>query len=136
MKNYKQKGAATVEFAVILPLMLLLVVWVSEYGIMFYKQNALTKSVQTAARYLSEQLPHTTSIPANLEVNVNGVAATSVTVTSLNVDADADHVQVSATFDADLVLLGVLNNFMHMVTGGSAPINMTLSASSVMRYAK
>ncbi len=54
MSIIKQQGSSTVEFAIVLPLLLLLVVMVSEFGIMFYRLNAVTKSVQIAARYLSD----------------------------------------------------------------------------------
>ena len=54
MSIIKQKGSSTVEFAMLVPLLLLLVVMVSEFGIMFYRLNAVTKSVQDAARYLSD----------------------------------------------------------------------------------
>lgn len=50
----KQKGAALVEFAIILPFLLLLVVGISEFGFAFYHQNILNKSVQNGARYFSD----------------------------------------------------------------------------------
>ena len=46
MSIIKQKGSSTVEFAMLVPLLLLLVVMVAEFGIMFYRLNAVTKSVQ------------------------------------------------------------------------------------------
>ncbi|MEY3289379.1 MAG: TadE-like protein [Pseudomonadota bacterium] len=36
MRAHKQKGTSTVEFAMILPLLLLLIFTISELGIMFY----------------------------------------------------------------------------------------------------
>ncbi|MBA2676222.1 TadE family protein [Ramlibacter sp.] len=54
-----QHGAALVEFALILPLLLTLTIFVAEFGraIMYY--NTLTKSVRDAARYLSTKTPGT-----------------------------------------------------------------------------
>jgi Flp pilus assembly protein TadG len=54
-----QRGVAIVEFALILPLLLTLIIFVAEFGraIMYY--NTLTKSVRDAARYLSVQTPGT-----------------------------------------------------------------------------
>lgn len=56
MKN-KQTGVALVEFALVLPLLLLLTFIVTEYGRALYQYNILTKSVRDAARYLSTQIP-------------------------------------------------------------------------------
>lgn len=52
MKN-KQTGVAILEFALVLPLLLLLTFIVTEYGRALYQYNILTKSVRDAARYLS-----------------------------------------------------------------------------------
>lgn len=57
--NKKQHGVALVEFALVLPLLLLLSFTVTEYGRALYQYNTLTKSVRDAARYLSTQNPGT-----------------------------------------------------------------------------
>ncbi|MEY3879479.1 MAG: hypothetical protein RIQ94_274 [Pseudomonadota bacterium] len=48
-----ETGAALVEFAIIVPLLLLLVVGISEFGYAYYHLNILNKSVQDGARYFS-----------------------------------------------------------------------------------
>jgi len=58
MKN-QQAGVALVEFALVLPLLLLLTFIVTEYGRAIYQYNTLAKSVRDAARYLSIQSPGT-----------------------------------------------------------------------------
>jgi len=58
MKN-KQHGVALVEFALVLPLLLLLTFIVIEYSRALYQYNTLAKSVRDAARYLSIQNPGT-----------------------------------------------------------------------------
>jgi hypothetical protein len=52
-----QKGVALVEFALVLPLLLLMTFIVVEYSRALYQYNTLTKSVRDAARYLSVQSP-------------------------------------------------------------------------------
>ena len=47
------------EFALVLPLLLLLTFIVTEYGRAIYQYNTLAKSVRDAARYLSIQSPGT-----------------------------------------------------------------------------
>ncbi|MDD5265889.1 MAG: TadE/TadG family type IV pilus assembly protein [Methylococcales bacterium] len=48
-----ETGAALVEFAIVVPLLLLLVLGVSEFSFAYYHLNTLNKSVQDGARYFS-----------------------------------------------------------------------------------
>ena len=57
--NKRQKGVAIVEFALILPFLLLLSFITIEFGRAIWQYNTLTKSVRDAARYLSIQTPGT-----------------------------------------------------------------------------
>ncbi|MDO9423562.1 MAG: TadE/TadG family type IV pilus assembly protein [Methylobacter sp.] len=143
MNNLKQKGASTVEFAMLLPLLLLLVVMVSEFGVMFYRLNAVTKSVQVAARYLSDN--NTTPPPdkataRNLAVYgkttstgtpvVPGLTAANIVITN----PIAQHVQVEVVnYKHDFILGNTLNSLAGMVID---PSILTLRASSVMRFAQ
>ncbi len=58
MKN-RHKGTALVEFALVLPLLLILTLITTEFGRAMYQYNTLTKSVGEAVRYLSTQTPGT-----------------------------------------------------------------------------
>ena len=55
----RQKGTAIVEFALILPLLLLLTMITTEFGRAIYQYNTIVKSVRNATRYLSLQTPTT-----------------------------------------------------------------------------
>lgn len=55
----RQEGVALVEFALILPFLLLLSITAIELGRAIWEYNTLTKSVRDAARYLSIQTPGT-----------------------------------------------------------------------------
>lgn len=57
--SQKQKGVALVEFALVLPFLLLLSVVAIDFGRAIWEYNTLTKSVRNAARYLSIQTPGT-----------------------------------------------------------------------------
>jgi hypothetical protein len=73
--KHRQTGTAIVEFALILPFLLLLTFITTEFGRAIYQYNLLTKSVRDAARYLSVQTPGTHVVEArNLIVygNVTG----------------------------------------------------------------
>lgn len=55
--NNKQRGVAIIEFALILPLLLVLTFITTEFGRALYQYNIIAKSVRDAARYLSIQDP-------------------------------------------------------------------------------
>lgn len=79
MKN-KQSGVAIVEFALVLPLLLILTFITTEFGRALYQYNILTKSVRGAARYMSTQTPgDTTKYPIAKNLVVYGNPAGSGT---------------------------------------------------------
>jgi hypothetical protein len=55
----KQSGVALVEFALVLPLLLLITLITTEFGRALYQYNTLAKSVRDSVRYLSVQTPGT-----------------------------------------------------------------------------
>ncbi|GAB3445752.1 pilus assembly protein [Massilia solisilvae] len=55
----RQSGVALVEFAFILPLLLVLSLLAAELGRAVYRYNTTAKAVRDAARYLSVQTPGT-----------------------------------------------------------------------------
>ena len=67
---HKQKGAALVEFALILPLLLALTFITTEYARAIFQYNSLTKSVRNAARYLSTQGSTFNSTTADIAKNI------------------------------------------------------------------
>lgn len=149
MRINKQQGSSTVEFAIMLPLLLLLVVMVSEFGVMFYRLNAVTKSVQIAARYLSDvsvNYSNTSTDLANAKNlavygNIAGTGSPiepNLSVANIAIsNVGVQHVQVAASYNASLILGNTLNALMRLALGGSAPSGlMTLQASSVMRFAQ
>lgn len=53
----RQQGVALVEFALILPLLFIMMLITTELGRAYYQYDTLTKSVREAARYLSVRAP-------------------------------------------------------------------------------
>ena len=140
MSKFKQKGSSTVEFAMMVPLLLLLVFMVSELGIMFYRLNALTKSVQIAARYLSVNdvtPPLDEATAKNLAVYGNTAGTGTAIVPGLTTtqisfpNAGSQHVQVTATYPANWALPGAVIGLL-----GLSGDPLALKASSVMRLAQ
>lgn len=58
MKNrIQQRGVAAVEFAILLPILLLIVFGITEFGRALYAYNTLVKATRDAARYYAAQQP-------------------------------------------------------------------------------
>lgn len=55
----RQRGAALVELALVIPFLIVMSFLVAEFGRAIWQYNTLTKSVRDAARYLSVQTPGT-----------------------------------------------------------------------------
>jgi len=72
----RQRGTAIVEFALILPLLLLLTMITTEFGRAIYQYNTIVKSLRGAARYLSIQTPSTKTDEAKKLVVFGNVAGT------------------------------------------------------------
>ena len=72
----KQNGAAIVEFALTLPLLLLLTMITTEFGRAIYQYNTIVKSLRGAARYLSLQTPSNPLTPNTAAIT----AATNLAV--------------------------------------------------------
>ena len=86
MNQHKlQRGVAIVEFALVLPMLILLMYIVIELGRALMEYNTVAKSVRDAGRYLSIQLPNTKLTEAkNLVVYGNTAGTGSPLVTGLS----------------------------------------------------
>lgn len=60
--SLRQRGVAAVEFALILPVLLVLTVATTEFGRALYEYNTVAKSVRNAARFMSMQDPSNTEV--------------------------------------------------------------------------
>ncbi len=91
MKN-KQRGAAIVEFAFALPLLLILTLITTEFGRAIYQYNILAKSVRDAARFMSIQAPgDTTKYQMARNLVVYGKPVVTPTDTPLVIGLDASN---------------------------------------------
>lgn len=141
------RGIASIELAIVLPVLLLLMMATVEVGRLLSQYDTLTKSVRNAARYLASNAAlGTTGVvsitgvvqgaTANLVVsgNVNGtggallpgLAAGNVTVANVG----AGYVSVSATYTYQPLLGAVLPTFGY---GPGIALGFPLTSTVVMR---
>ena len=150
--SYKQKGAETVEFAIILPILLLVLFGIMEYGVVLYDKAVITNASREAARsgiayrcpaLSSDEIAtvvfNATSYAGNslLYSFATGSTSPNVTVsptpstTATNCFANSGNpLTVTVTYSYQFIALGGLMNFF--VPGFTNPI--TLSATTVMNY--
>lgn len=144
----RESGTATMEMAVALPLLLLVLMATAEFGRMLSQYDALNKAVRDGARYLAANAlaaggttgvvtitPALTTATKNLVVKGNttgagtavlpNLTAGNVTVTSLA----NGYVSVSAAYAYVPMLGATLPTFGH----GSVNTAVTLNATTVMR---
>ncbi len=142
-----QTGLATVEFAIALPLLLLLMLATAEFGRIFSQYNTLTKSVRNACKYVSSKAAagstRVVNITAQLQNdagnlvatgNVNGtggpllpgLSSNNVTVS----DAGNGYVSVSVSYTYSPMVGATLPTF-----GFGTPISLSfpLQAAVIMR---
>ena len=75
-KSHRARGVALVEFALVLPLLLLLSFITTEFGRALYEYNTVVKLVRNAARFLSVQTPGTLTTEARNMVVYGNAAGT------------------------------------------------------------
>lgn len=80
----RQKGAALIELALVLPLLILLSVMVTEFGRAFYYYNTLAKSLRDAVRFLSVQDPSAASAEPGVITRARNMVVYGVPTPALN----------------------------------------------------
>jgi Flp pilus assembly protein TadG len=123
----RDRGAAAVEFALLLPLLALLVFGIVDFGRALNAQITLTQAAREGARMAALGEPNVVS---STQAAATGLSPVSVTVTSCPVGAAAGvnaTVQVSYTFTFLTPVGGIAKLF-----GGGWGSTMTLTAQGVM----
>jgi len=131
-----QKGAVAVEFAFVLPLLIVLLVGIMEFGLILYNQQVLTNACREGTRAgIVARSPRLDSTAIAKVVNdytqahlVTFGSATSAATVIDNSGGTSfgDDLKVTITYDYDFL---VLSKFISSLTGG-----LTLSAQTVMKY--
>ncbi|MBT2552948.1 TadE/TadG family type IV pilus assembly protein [Arthrobacter sp. ISL-5] len=128
-----EKGAAAVEFALILPILLMLVLGIFEFGRAFNIQVALSEAAREAARYAAVHYADAGYSDEDAQ-NAGVVAAPSVDLVADNVDvahdagacSPGDNVVVTVTFNTTY-----LTGLPGLIPG--MPADVSLTGRGVMR---
>jgi Flp pilus assembly protein TadG len=126
-KTPRDRGAAAVEFALLLPLLMLLVFGIVDFGRALNAQVTLTQAAREGARMAALGEPNVVS---STQAAATGLSPVSVTVTSCPTGAAAGTnavVQVSYSFSFVTPVAAIASIF-----GSSFGSTMTLTAQGVM----
>jgi len=144
-----QQGVAMVELALALPLLVLLLLGIAEFGRLLFQYNSLMQASRDAGRFVAGQAWNATlgqvalsstlqsqtqnvavyGVPANpngYPPVVPGLTTSNVSVSTV---AGTNNVQVSITYTYQPVIGSVLPAFY----GNSVPLGIALTSTVVMR---
>jgi len=131
------RGAELIEFAIVTPLLLLLLFGIADFGLMFQRYEVLTNAAREGARVAA--LPGYASADVSNRVTqyLTGSAVTPVTTTYLtpapvNVGGACITLRgATVTYTYSFIALG---GIIKLLPGGSGFVTKTLTATALMRY--
>ena len=133
----KQAGLAAVEFTLLLPLMLLFIAAIGEFGNVLIKYNTLSKAVQNGARLAVVEVygtGNTTDIASDMAISDAVIFGSSdpgedaqpaLKGLTVSVTQEGNVVTVSASYPYQALMAPLLDNIISQ--------NFVLTSSSVMR---
>jgi Flp pilus assembly protein TadG len=122
-----ERGTALIEFALVLPMLLVLTVAAVDFGRAFFVKNVLEQAAREGARL---RVVKSSADTADVRVRVQDVAnACKVTVTGITISAQGDNaVKVKVDGQFNWIFPGVFNLF-----GAGFTNPMNLHGNAVMR---
>ncbi|WP_338473768.1 TadE/TadG family type IV pilus assembly protein [Pseudomonas sp. MS646] len=146
-----QQGVALVEFTLVLPVLLLLLLAFGEFGRMLYQYNVLLQASRDADRFVASQAWNGTlggvALSNTLQTQTRNVAVYGVPsqagsavlsgLTTANVQVAAvgtDHVRVTITYTfCPVIGAGNCTGSIPGLFGAAIPLGISLVATTVMR---
>jgi hypothetical protein len=134
-------GQSLLEFAMVLPLVLLLVFGITEFGRAYYQYNTLSKAIRDGARYMSSHTYSSVNISNTQKLVVYGQTAgggTSVlpglTTVMIAVTPSGGTGPYDEINPPQSVIVGVVNYPFNSLVPGVIRLNVTFSPQVMFRY--
>src|SRR5262249_54046927 len=146
-----ESGVSLVELAIVVPVILLLLVAVMEFGLYFYTYTTLDKATRVAARYITSQTydpgnaaDPTNSIPQAKNLAVCGKMTACAASEQIFSDFTTSNVGITAngadSFFPNTVTVQITGYNYHplfdlsVLTGGASWQNVPVNPSTTMRF--
>ena len=131
------RGAELIEFALVTPLLLLLVFGVANFGLMFQRYEVLTNAAREGARVAALPTYGSADVQNRVTQYLSGSGVTGATTTYLtpapvNVGGACITLR-GATVSYTYSFIG-LGGIIRLFPGGSGFTTKTLTATALMRY--
>lgn len=126
-----ERGQSMVEFVLVLPIFLLLVFGIVDFGMGFHAWLTVTNSAREGAR-LGAVRASNADIVTRVHNTADTLDAANMTVTVTNAQGNPGE-SVVVDVDYDYTLITPLDNILGIVSGGSVGPTITLSSSADMR---
>jgi Flp pilus assembly protein TadG len=125
------RGQSVVEFALVLPVLLLVLFGITELGRAVMVKNVLTSAAREGARLAIVTDPDKDAVKARVESVCRAAGITDTTVKITNPDENTGQIEV--TVQSQFVLIPGSKIFNYF-GGDSFPGTLTIGATSVMRH--
>jgi hypothetical protein len=136
-----QSGQSLVEFAMVLPLLLLIVFGITEFGRAYYQYNTLSKAIRNGARYMSSHTYSSANITNAQNMVVYGQTSGSgtpvlpgLTAAMIGVTPSGGTGPYDEINPPQSVIVGVLNYPFNSLVPGFISLNVTFSPQAMFRY--
>jgi Flp pilus assembly protein TadG len=126
-----ERGQSLVEFAMIIPLFLLLVFAIVDFGMGFYSWITVTNAAREGARVGAVGADEDT-ITTRVQDTAGSLDDGNLTVTVLNAQGNSGE-EVSVTAEYDYSLITPVSSVLNLISGGSLGPDINFSATSKMR---
>jgi Flp pilus assembly protein TadG len=130
----REDGQSLVEFAMVVPIFLLVLFAIVDFGMAFHAWITITNSAREGARAGAVHAPVAT-IEQRVRNAADSLDQDNLTVTVTNADDQGGQPGESVVVDVsyDYSLMTPLANLLNLVSGGSIPETLTLDSLSDMR---
>ena len=132
-----ERGAELIEFAIVTPLLLLLVFGIANFGLMFQRYEVLTNAAREGARVAALPSYGETDVKNRVTQYLDGSAVTSATtdyLTPAPVNVGGACITLRGAKVSYVYSFIALGGIIKLFPGGSGFVTKTLTATALMRY--
>jgi hypothetical protein len=140
-RQSSQCGQSLVEFAMVLPLLLLVVFGITEFGRAYYQYNTLSKAIRDGARYMSSHTYSSANITNAQNLVVYGQTTggstpvlPGLTTTMINVTPSGGTAPYDEINPPQSVTVGVVSYPFNSLVPGVISLNITFSPQVMFRF--